>query len=501
MPSYYQPDDDALAQYLNPQLAAAKAAQDAAAKAPQLPASPMEMPALNIYGKEPGPPPMKFDPATIEGSMEHGKALLAAKAAQPAPGTVAPMAKVPLAAAAPTEAAPIHPDIIAALLGKAPAEVTPEQEAAAKESARKENLYSGLGMLANRMGAIIGHSKPQNEDFWKQQMATANAPVEALDARKKAVQEYMLKKYGLDRQAQLDSEAKRKTEADIANMLRDDERTKAQDAYNKSQDAVKFENLVRHEKAMEARPPGMPYIVVGGQNGEQYIANPLQPNKPATPVMDAEGKPILKANPNGSGMSQKEWDAMQNDLKAGRSNPIVREQEEKLANIAAARGVMTDKDGKLKPLTPQFLREAFTAYAKVVSGGGAPSEKQIEELTPHTRGMDWANKLQYYTNHPHDADVGPFLKMLKDSMDTQVDVAHDTLAKARREVLPKHWHLRQSDPGRFDAMLSGFGMDPNQFNEQGLYAPPATAAGANAWSPDKEKRLQELRAKKAAGSI
>jgi|SRR6185312_10499860 len=123
-------------------------------------------------------------------------------------------------------------------------------------------------------------------------------------------------------------------------------------------------------------------------------------------------------------------------------------------------------------LNPQQMTELSSSLASLLSGGGAGSEGQRMELTPHTKGRSFAQIMQWLTDEPQGAEQQAFVKQMIDTANREKGVVSDQILKAQVSRIPAHLRVLQSYPENAKAILSGFGIDPSTIDfKTGKYTP------------------------------
>lgn len=124
--------------------------------------------------------------------------------------------------------------------------------------------------------------------------------------------------------------------------------------------------------------------------------------------------------------------------------------------------------------------ELAAAIAGLVNGGSAQSQHQIDSMTPSSMKGDAQALAGWITNDPTGLDQKQFMKMMHETALRERDVAAAQVKQAQIQRLAAHKTLATSDPETYAAMLSSYGIDPEEI-VAGKYAPkPKAAHGAPA---------------------
>jgi hypothetical protein len=203
---------------------------------------------------------------------------------------------------------------------------------------------------------------------------------------------------------------------------------------------------------------------------------------------------------------EKEWKDLTESVSTykGRGS-LNRENQDRLNAAERLEALVLGEGGQIQNLTPQQVREAGTSLANLISKGSM-SVSQIEELTPHTLKGQFANLQQKLFNEPTGADAQAFLQNMLETAGREKRVVLGQLHQGQMQGVPNYAHLRGIDRARFDSILKGADLDPGQVDDRGLPVKQPKSAEAGSFdvtglSPEKLARLEELRRKKAAGTL
>lgn len=241
-------------------------------------------------------------------------------------------------------------------------------------------------------------------------------------------------------------------------------------------------------------------------NATKFVGNPYgvvdQKTGKFTPYPAGEGKPAA------GGLTEKQLD---NDFtKFGDAISPVRGRgslnkgyQTRIDSAEQLDALLHNAGGGIINATPQQVREAGTALAKLISSG-AMSEHQIEELTPSSFAGQWANLKQKVMNEPQGSDAQGFLQNMLETAARETNLAKQQLRNGQLTAVPGFAHLRKVDKARFDAMLQAVKIDPASVDDNGLEIkaaahPQADAAAKWAAANPNDPRAKAILAKLSGG--
>lgn len=190
--------------------------------------------------------------------------------------------------------------------------------------------------------------------------------------------------------------------------------------------------------------------------------------------------------------------------------------QERLQASERLDAVLYDENGKLKNPALMQWPEIAGAAASLISGGGHPPEQVIHELMPNTSDMKWDQMVQYFSNNPQSPDTAKFAQILADQSKREASTIHKQVLRNQLRAAAKHSQIIHDYPSLAWRTLGSEGITPDMFDEKG--APRADLVGeaagpgtqrapagsfdvGSALPPDKQRRLEELRARRAAGTL
>ncbi len=272
----------------------------------------------------------------------------------------------------------------------------------------------------------------------------------------------------------------------------------------KDRSDVQQKQLDRETRTTDARimASSRPQILVQGPGGEQFFADPRKPAAPATPVLDADGKPIVKPPSSQTGVRKdaligKLSENMTHALDEGQwKGPIAAQVTSK--NQAEHLLALTEnaKGGGFNNLDSREQEELAIGFAKLLSGGQG-SEATVKSLVPPNTLQAGAQGIkEWLLNEPQGRNQLAFVERLAHSVERQKAVAQKLIDAEKAKRAGSYRKLQELDPEQHQAVLEGAGLDPNGFDEHGVYR-PATAAGSAKGGGLTKAEADELKALEA----
>jgi hypothetical protein len=155
---------------------------------------------------------------------------------------------------------------------------------------------------------------------------------------------------------------------------------------------------------------------------------------------------------------------------------LLKENQARLNNAERLETLVLGPNGRIENLTPQMVREASTSLANLISSGAAPLA-QIEEMTPHTLAGQFAELKQKILNEPQGADAQKFLQKMLETAGREKKVTLKQIRAAQAQALPQFANLAKVNQTKYASILKGAGLNPDDFDENGLLrAPPEESA-------------------------
>lgn len=122
--------------------------------------------------------------------------------------------------------------------------------------------------------------------------------------------------------------------------------------------------------------------------------------------------------------------------------------------------------------TRQQVVEASTMLASMLTGGGRGSvvaEGLVNQLTPSTLKGTAMEKLQWFTNHPENADQGKFLKLFQITGQRESRVAQNNLRQNQIQNLQALYKQGTLTLPEYKAQLSNIGLSMKNVGPNGGY--------------------------------
>lgn len=190
------------------------------------------------------------------------------------------------------------------------------------------------------------------------------------------------------------------------------------------------------------------------------------------------------AQARGDAAAEKMAQKLKDDLDASKSRAGAMGKNQEVMNRAGRlEALLQLPGGGLAELTPPQVREAATALAAMIGGGGSQAVSQIDELVPQTLASQWAGLKQKLLNEPQSAEAGAFLQNMLDTAHRETKTVQRQILSAQAQRLPAHQGLRKARPEQWAAEIQAAGLDPKLVNEQGVYQLPKEPMQAGGAAP------------------
>lgn len=232
--------------------------------------------------------------------------------------------------------------------------------------------------------------------------------------------------------------------------------------------------------------------IFNAKNGETLAFDPNTAE--ATTIRSALPRATGKGNNPGKPVDvDKDLESLKKDLDPfGRS---AGQFGKEAALLAAA-----DKIGNLIPsgpdgkknfnLTRTQIPELGAAVASMVMSGNQPAESLVEHFIPQTRGMNWAQKAEFFTNHPEAANVPGFVEQLYDTSLREKKGAQGRIANVIKDRLTFHTGAYAKHPKEAAAAVRRYlnhigGMNPSDDEIASMFqgSPAPAASGGQSAGP------------------
>lgn len=130
------------------------------------------------------------------------------------------------------------------------------------------------------------------------------------------------------------------------------------------------------------------------------------------------------------------------------------------ANADSAINLADQMLGGNIPTTEQTMTSLALDANRVLTQSGVPSEKTTAELKAKTGFASFAAAIQYFSGHPEDQKLQPFVKLLRTEVQRQRDQRQNIVDTTLKKNLAKYNQLRQLDPDGWEQEVTAAGFDP-----------------------------------------
>lgn len=130
-------------------------------------------------------------------------------------------------------------------------------------------------------------------------------------------------------------------------------------------------------------------------------------------------------------------------------------------------------------IPPTQMAELASASAALISGGSHGAEATVNRFVPKTLSGSEAGIAQWLTSDPHGAGQQAFAKLMFDTAIRERAIAAGKVKQTKMSRVAQYADVEQSDPDRFNAVLSSHGLDPDeyqQFKKAGFKSAPEPRA-------------------------
>lgn len=280
-------------------------------------------------------------------------------------------------------------------------------------------------------------------------------------------------------------------------------------AHQTQQDAFESQRLgetSRHDRAMEGQGK---YTVTQGQDG---IIRAVNTRNPRDVVELGKFDPTKSKSHGGGGageLKESDWKAFFSQLNSNtsRSGELGKNQQ-RINTALRALQLVDDGKGGIRDLDKREIPELAMTLQNLLSPGGH-SSTEVEHLIPTTFQGNVQGFLENLTNEPQGLGMKAFVEKMKHTVERERDASMTALQKAQYGIVPQGKRFYEADKDRFLNSLRGLGLDPESLDEATLLpkqmqptaaggSGPATSGGL---TPEQQKRLAELRAKREAGAL
>lgn len=177
---------------------------------------------------------------------------------------------------------------------------------------------------------------------------------------------------------------------------------------------------------------------------------------------EAEGQRYKAESMGGGAKGQaKAYTDVSKQLEMMRGNPAVQQAERDIYSSDKAQGLI-NLYPDVNKLSPSQVRLLAQEVGKIASGG-APTEHELQGITPDTFKGQLANITQIFTNAPSKANAGEFIKQYKDYLNVlRGDAQHTITDRYGRILNAQKSHLNQGDYDTLNGLYLNRFENPNQ---------------------------------------
>lgn len=97
---------------------------------------------------------------------------------------------------------------------------------------------------------------------------------------------------------------------------------------------------------------------------------------------------------------------------------------------------------------------------------GQPTISGAKKFTPETAKSWVQGKLEQISNQRRGAQLGSFVKNMKETLDREGIIAEDRIKKTQRKLLSPYSDLKEKDPEKWELMMREHGLPSNPFEEE-----------------------------------
>jgi hypothetical protein len=279
------------------------------------------------------------------------------------------------------------------------------------------------------------------------------------------------------RQRRADAKEREKVEAEFR---------RSQETHMAAQDAYQQGLLRQGRFVLSAPTPTSPGYVVDARTGK---AQPLLDAPPGRPVDAAKGDKEM------NGLLGELSKAINRD--AGRGS-LLPQAQNRLNASERIKTSIVNPDGTIKDLSPELASEAAINTAALLANG-TPGEHTISMLLPKGKSMKAAEIAEWLTDSPHGAGQQKYLQSLVDLAKREEETIGGQIQAAQLRQLPRFAPAFKKYGDTFwNAAQGHIGVDPRTLVDPETLLPlkkaeKGGAPGGGGLSPEKQKRLAELR--------
>lgn len=128
--------------------------------------------------------------------------------------------------------------------------------------------------------------------------------------------------------------------------------------------------------------------------------------------------------------------------------------------------------------------ELAGAVAGLINGGSAQSQHQINTVTPSSLVGDANGIAGWLTNNPRGLEQQNFMRLLQDTANREGNIARGQVKAAQIQKLPAFSDLKESNPGKYNAIVRGFHITDEDIAKYGSDLQGNAQAPENKYTPD-----------------
>lgn len=176
--------------------------------------------------------------------------------------------------------------------------------------------------------------------------------------------------------------------------------------------------------------------------------------------------PVPKAPAGGAGgLKESDWTHLAGMINpsSGRSGELGKNAQ-RVNTALRLEQLAKGANGDVANLTPQQMEELAVGLQGLIAGGGH-STAEVAAMKPESYVGHFQDFLQKLTNTPHGANQQAFTKNILDTIEREKGAAGQAIRTGQISILKGFPNYRQANKERFDAMVRGYGIDPESLSE------------------------------------
>lgn len=133
-----------------------------------------------------------------------------------------------------------------------------------------------------------------------------------------------------------------------------------------------------------------------------------------------------------------------------------KDQADRLMAIGRVEPLITQMLGQKGGGDPHQMTEMATAFDRVLKGGGASAQANIEHLLPRTSGVTLANWKEWWTNNPQGTEQQGFIKRAADSINREKKAVQSQVRSTAERTAPTLRVLKSNYPDDYNAVIDQY---------------------------------------------